>query len=301
MLNFVSVHNLLKMPSPKFHPAKQRGSIGESRGAAVRTPDSAVLSSVQKACRILKAVASLQDPRLTSIAEATQLDKATVLRLLEMLAEEGFATRDGATKQFALGPELTAMGAVAAARVDLRRIAQPSLLRLTAEFEDTAMLFVPSGHESLCVAVELGTFPLRANYLGVGGRRVLGVSAGSMALLAAMPRAEYEAVMPVVRRSLGPYPKLSPELVERMAEETRRRGYAESIDLLVDRVGSIGVAVVDARQRPVCAFGISALSERIVGRRQALEAALKREAAICHAAWIAAAGGAQPLPSSASA
>lgn len=257
-----------------------------------------VLSSVQKACRILKAVASLQEPRLTSISEATQLDKATVLRLLEMLAEEGFATRDSVTKQFALGPELTAIGAVAAARADLRQIAQPSLLRLTAEFEDSAMLFVPSGYESLCVAVELGTFPLRANYLGVGGRRTLGVSAGSMALLAAMPEAEYEAVMPVVRRSLGPYPKLSPELIERMAQETRRQGYAESIDLLVDRVGSIGVAVVDAHQRPVCALGISALSERIAGRRKALVAALQREATNCRAAWIAAAGGARPLPAS---
>jgi DNA-binding IclR family transcriptional regulator len=281
------------MDSEKFHGTKLLSVRSDARAVAQGSYPAA-LSSVRKACRILKAIASVPDPRLTSIAQLTQLDKATVLRLLEMLAEEGFATRDGISKQFALGPELTAVGAVAAARVDLRQIAQPSLLRLTAEFEDTVMLFVPSGHESLCVAVELGTFPLRANYIGVGGRRILGVSAGSMALLAALPQAEYEAVMPVVRRSLGPYPKLSPKLVEQMAAETRHRGYAESIDLLVDRVSSIGVAVLDARGRPACAFGISALSDRIVGRRDTLVAALKREAEICRIAWMAATGDAEP-------
>lgn len=281
------------MASTKFHSAKSPASASAARSAG-HEADSAALSSVRKACRILKAIGSVADPRLTSIAQATQLDKATVLRLLEMLADEGFASRDGASKQFALGPELAVLGAAAAARVDFRAIAQPSLLRLTAEFQDTAMLFVPSGYESLCVAVELGTFPLRANYIGVGGRRILGVSAGSMALLAALPPTEYEAVIPVVCRSLGAYPKLSPALVQRMAEETRRRGYAESIDLLVDRVGSIGVAVPDPHGRPLCAFGISALSERIVDRREALVAALQREAAICQAAWLAATGAVEP-------
>lgn len=257
--------------------------------AVTQRGDTATLSSVQKACRILKVIASTADPRLTVIARAAQLDKATVLRLLEMLAEEGFVVRDSVSKQFTLGSELRALGATAAARFDFRTIAQPSLLRLAAEFEDTVHLFVPSGHESLCVATELGTFPLRANYLGVGGRRLLGVSAASMAILAALPLPEYEAVMPTIGRLLTPYPKLSAELLDRMAQEVRHRGHAESIDLLVDRIGSIGKAVLDVQGRPVCALGISALSDRITERRDTLVAALHRETAICEAAWTEAA------------
>ena len=277
------------MSSIEFYQAKRtRNSPGVQ--SSTREGGAAALSSVQKACRILKAIGSLPDPRLTAIAQVAQLDKATVLRLLEMLTEEGFVVRDNVSKQFALGRELCVLGAVASARVDLRAIARPSMLRLAAEFADTVMLFVPSGHESLCVAMELGTFPLRANYIEVGGRRVLGVSAGSMALLAALPQAEYEAVMPAVSELLGPYPKLSSLLIRRMADEARCRGHAESIDLLVDRVGSIGVAVLDVHRRPLCALGISALSDRIIERREALVSALHREAEICRAAWLESSG-----------
>lgn len=276
------------MSSKEFYQANQSNAAVPHTFA--QGGDTSALSSVQKACRILKVIASIADPRLTVIARAAHLDKATVLRLLDMLVEEGFVVRDSASKQFTLGSELCALGAAAAARFDFRTIAQPSMLRLAAEFEDTVHLFVPSGHESLCVAMELGTFPLRANYLGVGGRRPLGVSAASMAILAALPLPEYDAVIPTIGRLLGTYPKLSVELLGRMAEEVRRRGYAESINLLVDRVGSIGMAVRDVQGRPVCALGISALSDRITERRDALVAALHRETDICRAAWIEASG-----------
>ena len=250
----------------------------------------AAVSSVRKACRILKSLAGLEGGRLAAIARDSGLDKATVLRLLEMLEAEGFALRDDDSKTYSLGPQLQVIAEAATERLDLRAIAQPSLVRLASEFEDTVMLYVPSGCEAVCLAVELGTFPLRANYIGIGERRILGVSAGSLALLAALPQRQFDAVMPIVRRSLGRYPRLSGALVERMAAETRERGVALSIDVVIDRVGSIGIAVCDARGRPICSLSIAALAERIVTRRDAMAAALQREARICLQLCLEAAG-----------
>ncbi|GAA5236002.1 helix-turn-helix domain-containing protein [Verticiella sediminum] len=254
------------------------------------TAPASTLSSVRKACRILKAIAGSSEARLTSIAQDTGLDKATILRLVDMLAAEGFVVRDAGSKLFGLGPEACGIGAAAIARTDIAAVARPSMLRLAAEFEDTVMVMVPSSCYAVCVGVELGSFALRANYLAAGGRRPLAVSAGSMALLATLPHAEYEAVMPTVRQLIAPYPRLNDALIDTMTRETRQRGYAMSIDLLIERVGSIGVAVVDAQQHPLFSLSIAALSERIVGRRPALVQALQREADICRQAWAVAVG-----------
>ena len=141
-------------------------------------------SSVERACRILRALSDPGVTRLTDIAVATGLDKTTALRLLDVLARDGFVVRDARTKHYRLGAELLVLGAAALARFDPRPLARPSLLRLTGRFEDSVILSIPSGIESLCVDVEEGRYPIRANYLSIGSHRPLGVGAGSLALLA---------------------------------------------------------------------------------------------------------------------
>ena len=132
-------------------------------------------SSVERACRILRALSDPGVTRLTDIAVATGLDKTTVLRLLEVLMRDGFVVRDTHSKHYSLGAELLVLGAAALARFDPRPLVRPALLRLTGQFEDSVILSIPSGIESLCVDVEEGRYPIRANYLSIGSRRPLGL------------------------------------------------------------------------------------------------------------------------------
>ncbi len=242
-------------------------------------------SSVQKACRILRAMSDAKNARLTDIAREAGLDKATTLRLLDVLARDGFVTRDPSTKHYALGTELFVLGAAAQSRFDPRPIVGPSLLRLAHTFEDTAMLAVPSGAESICVALQEGRFPIRANYLQVGSRRPLGVGAGSLALFAWLQDREIEALMPVVTSRLERYPRMTRQVLEDHIHESRKRGYAVVLDLIVERMGGIAVPVLGNDGRPVAALSIAALTERITSREEALAAALKREVAECETAW----------------
>ena len=69
---------------------------------------------------------------------------------------DGFVARDAQSKQFSLGPELMVLGAAALRRFDPRPLARPSLLRLVGQFEDSVVLSIPSGVESLCIDVEVG-------------------------------------------------------------------------------------------------------------------------------------------------
>jgi DNA-binding IclR family transcriptional regulator len=246
-------------------------------------------SSVERACRILRALSDPGVTRLTDIAVATGLDKTTVLRLVEVLMRDGFVVRDAQTKHYSLGAELLVLGAAALARFDPRPLVRPSLLRLTGHFEDSVILSIPSGIESLCVDVEEGRFPIRANYLSVGSRRPLGVGAGSLALLAWMPEAERQAALAVIAPQLKRYPRITPKLLETHALEARERGYAVLLDVVVERMGGIAAPILGADGRPVAAISIAALNDRITSREVELAKALKRECATCEVLWSGAA------------
>jgi DNA-binding IclR family transcriptional regulator len=153
------------------------------------------------------------------------------------------------------------------------------------------ILSIPSGIESLCVDVEEGRYPIRANYLSIGSRRPLGVGAGSLALLAWMPEAERQAALAVIAPQLQRYPRITAQLLEDHALAARERGYAVLLDVVVERMGGIAVPILGVDGRPVAALSIAALNERITSREAELAQALRREAATCEVLWSRAASG----------
>lgn len=259
---------------------------------------SRAVSSVERATRILRVMSDGSKPRLTDIAAAAGLDKATALRLLEVLVRDGFVSRS-ATKQFSLGPELMVLGAAALQRFDPRPLVRPSVLRLTGAFQDSIILSIPSGTESLCIDVEEGSYPIRANYLTVGSRRPLGVGAGSLALLAWMPDAEREAALEALAGPLARYPRITTALLEERIARARESGYVVLLDVVVERMGGIAMPILDPQGRPVAALSVAALSDRILEREAALAQALKRETTVCQVRWAEAtrsAAAAAPCP-----
>ncbi len=226
-----------------------------------------------------------RNARLTDIALAAGLDKATALRLLDVLLRNGFVVRNPANKRYSLGPEIFTLGAAAVARNDPRALARTSLIRLVRAFEDTAILSIPRGAESVCVDVQAGTYAIRANYLEVGSRRPLGIGAGSLALLAWLPDDEIASLMPLIADRFERYPRYSERFLAQQIELSRRRGYALLLDVVVERMGGIGVPIMGDDGRPVAALSIAALSDRISSREQAMAEALRQEAALCAQNW----------------
>src|SRR4029079_4794515 len=129
------------------------------------------INAVQKACRILRSLSSPDASRLSEIAGITSLNKATALRILDILAREGFVEREEATKSWSLGAEAYLLGTAASRRHNLRERARPSMVRLAAATSDTVLLSVRSGLETVCIDREIGDYPIRANYLDIGRDR----------------------------------------------------------------------------------------------------------------------------------
>ena len=257
-----------RRPGPDDRHGPEGGPAEEGRAA----------NSVGKTCAILRALAARSPLRLTEVAAATGLHKVTALRIMETLIEEGFAEREAEGRGFVRGREFLALAAAAARPADIRALARPSLVRLAQLSEDTVLLSVRSGVESVCIDREIGPFPIRANYLDIGSRRPLGIGAGSLAILSALPDREVAAILDGSAERLAEYPGLPAATVRALVEETRARGFVLLLDRVVERMGAVGIAVLDEAGRVVAALSIAALSERILDRADVLAAALRREA-----------------------
>lgn len=236
-------------------------------------------NAAQKVCRLLRALSTPVPQRLADIAEGSGVNKATALRLIDSLIAEGFVVRDEATKRYMLGDEALALGIAMQGRDHIRDRARPALLRLAAATGDTLLLSTRSGIESVCIDREFGSYPIRANYLDVGMRRLLGVGAGSLALLAWLPDDEVEAVLSLVEpRLVRRYPRINVDLLRREVLLSRQRGYALLLDVVVDQMGGVGVPVFGSDGRPLAAISLAALTSRITPRLAQLVPLLRKAA-----------------------
>lgn len=251
------------------------------------SPDKSLVSATKKVCRVLASLSNRRVQRLTDIAQAAQLDVSTALRILKDLEAEGFVERDPVSKHYMLGPQVYAMHHAMVDGLDLRALARPALIRLARKFGDTVILSMPTGWESVCLDLCFGDYPIRANYLEVGSRRPLGIGAGSLALLAAMDDSEAQAVLPPVHQRLRErYPRYSVDLMEQMTARARKLGHAMLLDVVVEKMGGLGVAVRGPSGRAIAALSVAALSERVESREQELAQALAAEARAIERAWM---------------
>ena len=243
-------------------------------------PAAAESSSAQKVCRLLRVLSTPQPLRLADICASTGLHKATALRLLESLVQEGFVERDAATKRFLLGEEALLLGLAMQGRDHVSKRARPWLVRLAGLSGDTIILSARRGNESVCIDREFGSYPIRANYLDIGSRRPLGVGAGSMALLAWLPEAEATAVLAEVAPMVeARYPRINLAHLEAERRQALARGHSILLDVVVERMGGIGVPIFGSDGKPVAAISLAALNERITPRLGLLVPALQEAAA----------------------
>jgi DNA-binding IclR family transcriptional regulator len=216
---------------------------------------------------------------LSEIAKATGFGPATTHRLLTALADVGFACQDGPTKHYRLGAVVATLGR-AALQQDVAMLAEGALDRLAAATGDTSFASVREGLAAICIGRAVGSFPIRTLTLDVGDRRPLGVGAGSLALLAALPDPEIAAVLARNADWLKDFSGFAPDGLQRLVARTRDQGFAFNDGLIVPAMNAVAVAVRDADGRPVVALSLAAIRDRMTPeRRDGLVALLQSEAA----------------------
>ncbi len=221
---------------------------GESMAAA---------GSFARAQLLLRAIAQAgtEGAALRDLIRATGLPRPTVHRVLAMLESAGWVTRSGEGQAFRLGLELLALGAGAAACHPLETVAGAAMARLALAIAQPVYLVVRAGPDSVCIAREESGRRIQTLVLQVGSREPLGIGAGSMALLAALPEAEMQEFIAANRARYHQRPDFDEAAFLAAVERTRRLGFAEHDDLFTPGVSGVGVAVRNGRGEAIA--GIS--------------------------------------------
>lgn len=218
--------------------------------------------------------------RLSDIVSESGLAKPTVHRMLKALERNGFVEQSSDTRLYHLGPEAFVLGVLATERFGIHRLASGALQRLSAASEDTVFLSVPRDGHAVCLERVDGAFPIRTHVLQAGDRHPLGVGAGSLAMLAAMPDSEVMRVLELITPELeAKYPSYSPAFLQQEVAATRSQGYAFNPGHLLAGSWAIGVAVLNPAGECVGALSISAIEARLgETRRNELAPLLRSEA-----------------------
>ena len=95
---------------------------------------------------------------------------------------------------------------------------------------------------------------------GIAGSRLLGVGAGSTALLAALDPETSDRIIETIAPSLRRYPGLTVETMRRIVDDARRTGFAVSQSNVVNGVIGIGMAIPKPGGIPTLALSIAALA-----------------------------------------
>ncbi|HTH65208.1 MAG TPA: IclR family transcriptional regulator [Gemmatimonadales bacterium] len=227
--------------------------------------------AVARAVSLLKAFSDARRGwRLTDLARAAHLHKATAHRLLAALEREGMVTRDPAGgEHYRLGPEAIALGARAARASDLRATVVPELETLAASSGETATLEVPAGGAML-ILHEVPGGALLGAVPEVGTRWPLHATSTGKALLALMPGSQRRDLVGARLSRHTPRTIISSSALDRELDRIRRRGYAVAAEELERGYVAVGAAVQDSAGRPVAAISLGGPRVRFPATRIAL-------------------------------
>lgn len=217
---------------------------------------------------LLERIARAETPAgLIELAGDSGIDKSTAARLLAFLAERDFVVRDPATRRYAPGPSLLALGAAALQRSDLRTAARPYLERLRAATGETVTLHVRVADAFVCIDGLEATSPVR-RAVPLGESIPLHVGSTGKAILAFLPPAEIERRLGAAAAAGADVPTLRSELAA-----VRVQRFRAAVADRVPGVGAIAAPLFDAAI-PYGAVSISGPADRWDLRRMRAAAPL---------------------------
>lgn len=237
--------------------------------------------SIQRAVGVLRTVAKYNEAgaTLSKIARHIGLHVATAHRILNVLTAEGLITHDPASKLYRLGIELMHLGSQvteAAFRDQLR----PSLKNIAARTGDTVFLIMRQGFDVLCIDRLEGEFPIRAQTFDIGSGSPMGIGAGSLAMMSALPDLTVQEIIHANQDRYPLYKNQTADHVLAMIRLTQEQGYAISQGVFTPGATSVALPVFSQHGEPFAAVSVSAINERLMPqRRQEVAEIIKAELA----------------------
>lgn len=178
-----------------------------------------------KGLRLIEALARSERPRgITDLANELGLTKSNVHRLLATLQFHGYVRQLAEDRSYELTTRIWELGSRVVDRMDLVRVARPSLERLAAITGETVHLSMLDDTDVVYLDKIESEHHIRA-HTRVGARAPAFTMATGKAMLAHVPRSYLERFRPLMKR-YTPTTRTSIEELAADVELARQQGYA---------------------------------------------------------------------------
>lgn len=194
---------------------------------------------------------------ITELAEAFDVDKGNMSRLLQTLANYGFAEKDEVTRKYILGPQIVRLSRLVLTRMPLRETAKPYLKELVESTGECAHLAIVAQGQALYIDQEESPATLRVT-TGIGTMAPLYCTALGKVLLAFAHAPLPDKLQAYTVRTIT-----DPAMLQHHLELVRNQGFAVDDEEYDFGVRCIAVPVYDYRDKCVAAVGISGPTSRI--------------------------------------
>lgn len=155
-----------------------------------------IVAPVHKSMQLLDALVSGKSPMaLSDLAASTALPKTTAFRYLYTLRASGFVSYDERTERYAIGPRVAVASPLPSFAERIKAIAQPALLRLQRQFNETVNLGIRDGNDIVYIDI-VGSSRLLHAEAKIGKRDPLHSTALGKAILLTLGMTEIDRAVP---------------------------------------------------------------------------------------------------------
>ena len=199
--------------------------------------------SVRKAITLLRATADDHNANVSSLARAAGLPRATALRMIQTLEQEGFLLRNAGDDRVLLGPELLRLARNTDEQLLLREVSRPIIADLVAAVRETVTLSVVSPDGGLDLVYQ-GDAPHQLRPRSwVGQRFPLHASASGKVLLATYDEQRLERLLLEPLTYFTASTITTADGLRTELKSVREQGYAVVIDEEEEGLTGIATAI----------------------------------------------------------
>ncbi|EJL72311.1 transcriptional regulator [Variovorax sp. CF313] len=201
--------------------------------------------SLGRAIKLMRVVASRPQFgwRLSDLAVACDLDRATVHRMLACMVEERLVAQRASDRHYLPGPLMHELGLALPDHAQFQRRAEVTLDAFARRMRGVAVLLLRSGNEYVC-SVRQGQLPLTGSVLYPGSRRPLFTTAGGVAILQTLhARQAREILLDNVAQEVARCGTERLAALQRMRERSDHHGFGVNLGDVVPGVHAVASPV----------------------------------------------------------
>jgi DNA-binding IclR family transcriptional regulator len=240
-----------------------------------------MVKSADRVIQILEAVGSSEEGKTHGeLATSLNIPKSSLSLLLANLVGREYLSLSGTDRRYALGPQVVVLAGRYLSSLDIARLGQPVLRRVSRVIDESAQIAIKRGNEMMIIAKEDCSRPV-ARMIQMGERAPLYATAGGKAILAHLSKDEIEQYLCSVK--LTPITKTTitdPEVLWRELNAIRSGALARSHEELHEGITAMASPVFDLYGRVVASVVLPILTIRFTPEKEKKAEEILRDASI---------------------